>query len=77
MDLNKKKYETLGPGMELVRGGFIEPPLIYVLIPRCACSPGGWSYGFSSDYRCACGCPGPAGPADNNEANHFIAVPLE
>ena len=77
MDPKKKKYETIGPGMELVRGGIIEPPLIYALIPRCVCSTGGWSYGFSSDYRCACGCPDPAPAADNNEGNHLIAVPEE
>jgi hypothetical protein len=74
MGSKKKNLETLGPGMELVRGGIELPFVIYL---PCACSPGGWSYGFSSDYRCACGCFDVSSPEDNRDANHLIIVPNE
>jgi hypothetical protein len=75
MSSKKKKvdtFDTLGPGMELIRGGleltgnFLER--------RCVCSPGGWAYG-SVDIGCACGCHGPSSPKDNNLANLTIANP--
>jgi hypothetical protein len=72
MSSKKKNLETLGPGMELVRGGLEVPIIIYL---PCYCSPGGWSGGFCSDYRCACGCFGPSSAEENRDANHLIVVP--
>lgn len=50
----KMKQRKIEKGMELVRGGIKATGDAVIL--RCICSPGGWTYGYSSDYHCACGC---------------------
>ena len=72
MNSKKQKNEKVAKGMTLVRGG-IELSKVKGG-RRCICSPGGWDFG-NVDCGCACGCPGPSSPQQNNIANLNIANP--
>ncbi len=63
--MDAKNENSLGPGMELIRGGVEDD----VSINGCFCSPGGYSAGKTSSCGCACLCAGPSSPANNRSAN--------
>jgi hypothetical protein len=75
MDNERRKKQSSGSGMKLVRGGIEIISQSDVRGGGCVCSPRGYLYGKEDPCGCACGCFGPSSPMENRNANDSLGNP--